>query len=90
MIFHDDNFPEKREYDNELKLMVQDKLDDLISQVVTNICPSCGKPLQFNYVDMYDHEYGWHIIPDIPKQWVSVRCHNCKYDVSLNKLGVQR
>lgn len=89
MKFNDDNFP-KRDYDTDIRLMVQDKLGDLVNQVVTNICPSCGKELQFNYVDIYDHPYGWHVIPEIPKQWISVRCHKCKYNVSINKLGVSR
>ena len=88
MKFRDDNYP-KRDYDKELRLMVQDKLDSII-KFATKKCPLCGKELKFDHVDMYDHDGGWFVIPEIPKQWISTYCHNCNYDVSLSKLGVAR
>lgn len=89
MDFVDNNFPPKR-YSTDMKCKISDALNEIANKVVTNICPLCGKELMMGYVDMYDHEYGWDVISEIPKQWLSFRCHKCKYDVSLNKLGVNR
>jgi hypothetical protein len=68
---------------------MMDCLDFLAKEITKHSCVSCGKKLSFDHADIYDHEYGWGLIGDIPKQWISFKCE-CGYENSLNKLGVSR
>lgn len=54
-------------------------------------CLSCGKPLVNESdgdvsVGLYDHEGGVCIRDVQGKQWVSIHCHECGFDNSLDKL----
>ena len=59
--------------------------------ILTPNCVNCRvrfpEPL---VVDPYDHKDGWDVAGFDEKQWLSVYCHNCGYDTSLNKIGVPR
>ncbi len=52
------------------------------------VCAGCGRRHEEEalIVSMYNHEGGVEIVPFWPKQWVSVDCHNCEYQTSLQKL----
>ena len=52
-------------------------------------CGSCGKQLPGDHATIYDHDGGWNIIEDIPRQWISFECV-CGYHTSLNELGISR
>jgi NAD-dependent SIR2 family protein deacetylase len=89
MDFKDDNYP-VREYSDEIAVKIMAALDMLKGEIKKTTCVSCGKELKFDRMDMYDHESGWGVITEIPKQWLSVHCDHCGYDNSLTKLGVNR
>jgi hypothetical protein len=50
-------------------------------------CASCGKLLDMDVAHIYDHDGGWGLLGELPKQWISFEC-KCGYHTSLNKLGV--
>ena len=58
------------------------------------VCASCGHTLLAHddslTIQMYKHEYGWHVAKDFPKQWLSCSCNKCGYETSLHKLGIPR
>jgi hypothetical protein len=89
MNFISDN-PEPTHYKREVTTLIQKALDVLCNDITNNCCPSCGKPLSIDQIDMYDHEYGWKLTPLVCKQWLSVHCFECDFDISLNKIGVDR
>jgi hypothetical protein len=89
MLFKSDNYPKTRyTYDETVRIM--NALDDIVGKIEKKVCVCCGKRLDITHVDMYDHDGGWIVTNDIPKQWLSVHCDHCNYDISLNKLGVSR
>jgi hypothetical protein len=51
-------------------------------------CAMCGQTLFDKR--MYSHENGWLVPGYSEKQWVYFHCEKCKYDTSLDKLGVSR
>jgi hypothetical protein len=68
---------------------MMDCLDTLVAEATSNKCADCNRLLSFDHADIYDHEYGWGLIAEIPKQWISFKC-SCGYETSLTKLGVSR
>ena len=88
MDFINDNFP-KNSYDDQTTLRIKGALFDLLKEVEHTNCVTCGKHLDLNHVNIYDHDGGWGLIGSIPKQWVSIEC-SCGYHNSINKLGVSR
>jgi hypothetical protein len=90
MDYKTENYPPEPPYSLTIDSKVCERLDVLVCEIKIHKCPLCGKPLEFDHVDMYNHEYGWYITEEIPKQWLSVHCDYCNYDISLNKLGVRR
>ena len=90
MDYKSDNYPIQPDYPSEVDVKIKTRLDSLVKEFKRNTCICCGAPLDFDHVDMYDHDGGWGITPEIPKQWLSVHCDNCNYDISLTKLGVRR
>lgn len=76
--------------DDALAVKIMTRLDTLVAEMKVHTCPCCGEGLHFDHVDMYDHKYGWGVTPEIPKQWLSVHCPDCDYDISFDKLGVAR
>jgi hypothetical protein len=62
----------------------------LVQHATGDLCRSCGETLDMTRVDAYDHNGGWLILGDMPKQWLSIKCDACGYEVSLSKLGVPR
>lgn len=64
--------------------------DALAQQATSDLCVSCGETVPLDTVDAYTHEYGWFLVPGLQRQWLSIRCPHCGYDISLEKLGVPR
>ena len=89
MEFIDDSFPENV-YDEETSQRIKDALEGIVSKAKSNKCVCCDHELKMDVVNMYDHSSGWIILPELPRQWLSIHCDNCNYDVSLNKLGIGR
>lgn len=89
MYFISDNYP-PTVYTKEITIKIVESLKIIIEKAKRKSCPICGNTLDFDRVDMYDHAAGWEVIPEIEKQWLSVHCGQCGYDVSINKLGVHR
>jgi hypothetical protein len=59
--------------------------------LVQNVqCAGCGTTLEAPLVDYYSHDAGWNVAGVIGKQWLSVNCYKCRYDTSLNKIGIHR
>jgi hypothetical protein len=46
----------------------------------------CGKHLTGRQIDVYDHDGGRRVLGFKEKQWVSVHCFKCGYDMSLWKI----
>ena len=89
MDYKDDNYPHKI-YSDDISERIKERLDELVTEFNRDNCVCCGAPLDFDHVDMYDHESGWEVDPEVKKQWLSVHCKNCNYDISFTKLGVRR
>lgn len=88
MDFKTDTYPTPK-YTDEQAARIMACLDDLVKTVKHNRCASCNKELYFDYASIYDHDGGWGLIGDVPKQWISFEC-SCGYHTSLDKLGVPR
>ena len=88
MDFKTDTVPTPTYTDLQAKRMME-CLDFLAKEITRKTCVTCGQELSFDHADIYDHEYGWGLIAEIPKQWISFKCE-CGYENSLNKLGVSR
>lgn len=86
--FVDDNYP-VRNYDEATKMLIMFGIGKLVEKIEYRNCVSCGKKLPMKVANIYDHDGGWDITPEIPKQWVSIEC-KCGYHNSINKLGVTR
>lgn len=69
---------------------IVDSLQQYVAQATSDLCVSCGATLPMDNVDMYEHDGGWVIAKGTPRHWLSIKCRNCGYEVSLTKLGVQR
>jgi hypothetical protein len=61
-----------------------------VQHASSDLCVSCGETLDMTRVDAYDHAGGWLVLTGMPKQWLSIKCNACGYEVSLTKLGVPR
>jgi hypothetical protein len=67
-------------------------LDQLVAPIMMperKCAGGCGRILEMDIAQIYDHSGGWSLIGDIPKQWISFKC-SCGYETSLDKLGVSR
>jgi hypothetical protein len=87
MEFKSENYPETTYTENQIR-QIEAILDDLVYFIPPTkfACASCGKQLETDLqATIYDHDGGWNIIDDIPRQWVSFPCE-CGYETSLNKL----
>ena len=82
--FINDNYPEN-DYSFIAKCDIMKALGELVQNVKHTSCVTCGKELDMSTLNIYDHEGGWKLSNDIPKQWVSAEC-SCGYHTSLNKL----
>ena len=69
---------------------IRQKLWHLLIMAKKDVCPACHSKLDMTHVDMYRHQYGWVVLDGCPKQWLSIQCDNCEYEVSLTKLGIKR
>ena len=79
-----------------VKTMVQELIDlGELSRLIDEKKPSCicfnhktGKnnTLTGNQIDVYDHDGGRLVLGFKEKQWVSVHCFKCGYDMSLWKI----
>lgn len=87
-IYEDVKYPSF--YEGVVNDKIEARLDSLVQEFKIHKCICCGASLNFDHVDMYNHDGGWFITPEIPKQWLSVHCDNCNYDISFTKLGVRR
>ena len=90
MDFKTDSYPTPT-YTDEQAVRIMACLDQIAETIPDERrrCASCNKHLYFDYANIYDHDGGWGLIGDIPKQWISFEC-SCGYHTSLNKLGVER
>lgn len=72
--------------------IIRATLAELLTGLTKDKCPGCNHLLNLTIVDvaMYDHEWGWQVHPDYPKQWLSIQCDYCEYEVSFSKLGIHR
>ncbi|MDJ0953371.1 MAG: hypothetical protein QNJ81_06805 [Acidimicrobiia bacterium] len=86
--------PVKFEDFHDLPLTVINKAiraaEELAQSATVGVCVSCGAIVNREVVDAYNHQYGWLLVPEMRKQWLSIHCHKCGYDISLDKLGVRR
>lgn len=64
-------------------------LKEYRAQVGGAVCRWDGTKLAED-VDTYPHHGGWRVDGMVEKQWLSIQCPRCKYDWSLDKLGVPR
>lgn len=72
------------------EMEAHDAIKAHVDKATGDLCVNCGATLPMDKVDAYDHHGGWFIITEMPRQWLSIQCRNCKYEVSLTKLGVPR
>ena len=62
------------------------------NMITKHVCMGCGAELDTSAgnIQLYPHSGGWNVEGIEGKQWLYVRCHKCKYDWALWKLGVSR
>ena len=62
------------------------------NMITEHTCAFCGTKLDTlaGNIRLYPHSSGWTVEGIKGKQWLYVRCHKCKYDWALWKLGVSR
>ena len=98
MIFESDNYDMrtlediKDEYTDDQRRRMGECLDQLVAPIALpdrKCAGGCGRILEMDVAQVYDHSGGWGLIGDVLKQWVSFRCE-CGYETSLDKLGVSR
>lgn len=91
MDFKTDTLPIPKYTDLQAK-RIMECLDELVAPIMLperKCAGGCGRRLDLDHASIYDHEGGWGLIGDIPKQWISFPC-SCGYETSLDKLGVLR
>lgn len=86
MDFKSDTYPTPKYTDLQAK-RIMECLDTLAATIEKGkfCCASCGLQLPGSHANIYDHDGGWGLIGDIPKQWISFEC-KCGYHTSLNKM----
>ena len=52
-------------------------------------CRWCGNDLSTRSIQHYDHAGGYKVKNYKEKQWLYVECGSCKYQWSLQKLGIK-
>jgi len=85
MKFESTNYPPTK-YSKAVTKQIEGRLDVIRLECRVTKCICCGEELDFDHFDMYDHSGGVGIVAGVPKQWLSVHCDNCNYDVSIWKL----
>ena len=56
-------------------------------------CPTCGTNISLErmFFYIYPHSSGWHVCtPIVSKQWISIECPGCNYQLSFDKLNIPR
>ncbi len=70
---------------DELKVMLA--IETLLEKSNTSKCFGCCHDLpDILHVSIYDHDGGWNLVDSIPAQWIAIRCPDCGYETSLQKI----
>ncbi len=67
-------------------------LEQYRALIVVKFCNWHNEPVALSpTIDAYPHPNGWPVSGEVSERvWLSVQCPKCKYDWSLEKLGVPR